>query len=88
MSSVEESRQGKVIEELRTFIKKALSDPTLSTKCMEIARRVKGEPDSEKKMAEEISAMTIVRIPEKLSEADQMFIDIIQEVLDDESALY
>lgn len=88
MSSADESRQNKVISELRTFIKKALSDPTLAAKCMEIARRLKNETDAEKKMAAEISAKTIVRIPEKLSEADKIFIEIIQEVLEDESALY
>jgi hypothetical protein len=88
VSSADESRQGKVISELRTFIKKSLADPTLSNKCMEIARRLKNEPDAEKKMAAEISAKTIVRIPEKLSEADKMFIEIIFEVLEDESALY
>ncbi|MCP5205628.1 MAG: hypothetical protein H7A01_00335 [Hahellaceae bacterium] len=88
MSSADESRQVKVIGELRTFIKKALSDPTLAGKCMEIARRLKNEPDADTKIAAEISAKTNVRIPEKLSQADKMFIEIIHEVLEDESALY
>lgn len=88
MSSIEESRQGKVISELRTFIKKVLSDPSLANKCMEIARRLKNDPDAHRKIAQQISAQTIVRIPEKLSEADEMFLEIIFEVLDDEAALY
>ncbi|KZX74854.1 hypothetical protein A3715_15180 [Oleiphilus sp. HI0009] len=88
MSSAEESRQAKVISELRTFIRKVLSDPTIATKCMEIARQHKGQPDSAKLIAEEISANTIVRIPEEHSDADKIFLDIINEVLDDEAALY
>ncbi len=88
MSSVEESRQGKVISELRTFIKKVLSDPSLANKCMEIARQLKDDPDAHRKIAQEISAKTIVRIPEKHSEADDIFLEIIFDVLDDEAALY
>ncbi|MDX1588679.1 MAG: hypothetical protein R3296_07050 [Oleiphilaceae bacterium] len=88
MSSVEASRQGRVINELRTFIKKVLSDPTVAAKCMEIARQYKDDPKAQEKIASEISAKTIVRIPEQHSEADRIFLDIIDEVLDDEAALY
>ncbi len=87
MSSIEAS-QAKVIAELRTFIKKVLTDPTIAVKAMEIARRLKDEPDADRKIADEISSTTIVRIPEKMSEADLMFLEIIREVLDDEAALY
>ena len=38
MSSAEESRQAKVIDELRVFIKKVLSDPTIAVKSVVIAR--------------------------------------------------
>lgn len=85
MSSVEASRQGKVISELRTFIKKVLSEPTVAAKCMEIARQYKDDPA---RIASEISSQTIVRIPEQHSEADRIFLEIIEEVLDDEAALY
>ena len=88
MSSIEESRQGKVIAELRTFIKKVLADPTVASTSMEIARRYKDEPDADRRIADEISAQTTVRIPEKMSDADRMFLEIIHEVLDDEAALY
>ncbi|PID44567.1 MAG: hypothetical protein CSA52_01800 [Gammaproteobacteria bacterium] len=88
MSSIQEGRQMKMIGELRTFIKKVLSDPALASQCMDIARRLKDEPDAESKIAAEISATTIVRIPENLSEADRLFLEIIFEVLDDEAALY
>lgn len=88
MSSAEESRQAKIISELRVFIRKVLSDPSVATTCMEIARELKNEPDANQKIAEKISANTIVRIPESLSDADKIFIEVIHEVLDDEAALY
>ena len=83
MSSSVEGRQAKMINELRTFIKKVLSDPTIAVKSMEIARKHRGQPN-----AQEISASTNIRIPENWSEADKMFLDIIHDVLDDEEALY
>lgn len=88
MSGAEESRQAKIINELRVFIRKVLSEPALAVTCMEIARELKNEPDATKKIAEKISSTTIVRIPEELSDADKIFLDIIDEVLDDEAALY
>ncbi len=88
MSSAEESRQARVISELTVFIKKVLSDPTVANKCMEIARRAKNESNCDAKMAEDISAETIVRIPEIHSDADRIFLSIIKEVLEDESAMY
>jgi hypothetical protein len=88
MHSAEEGRQARIIAELSTFIRKVLSDPSVAPKCMEIARRLKNEPNADTLIAEEISANTIVRIPEELSDADHLFIDIIHQVLDDEEALY
>lgn len=88
MSSVEESRQAKVIAELSVFIKKVLSDPAVASKCMNIARHLKNEPDANLKIAEAISSETIVRIPEIHSEADRIFLEIIKDVLEDEAALY
>ncbi|PIE44245.1 MAG: hypothetical protein CSA50_01295 [Gammaproteobacteria bacterium] len=88
MSTIQEGRQRKMIGELRSFIKKVLSDPDLAKQCMDIARRLKDEPDAESKIAREIGATTMVRIPEEHSEADKLFLEIIFEVLDDEAALY
>ncbi len=88
MHSAEEGRQARIISELSTFIRKVLSDPSVAPKCMEIARRLKNEPNADKLIAEEISANTIVRIPEELSDADKLFLEIINQVLDDEEALY
>ena len=88
MSSSVEGRQAKMINELRTFIKKVLSDPTIAVKSMEIARKHRGQPNAEELIAQEISASTNIRIPENWSEADKMFLDIIHDVLDDEEAPY
>ena len=88
MSTVSVSSQARVISELRVFIKKVLSDPTVAVKSVEIARKYRDQPDASERIAREISANTTVRIPENWSEADHMFLEILYEVLDDEAALY
>ncbi|HEA51803.1 hypothetical protein LCGC14_0820230 [marine sediment metagenome] len=88
MSTPVESRQARVIDELRVFIKKVLSDPTIAVKSVDIARKFRSEAGADELIAREISSNTTIRIPEKWSEADRMFLDIIHEVLDDEEALY
>lgn len=88
MSSASESRQAKTIDELRVFIKKVLSDPTIAVKSVEIARKYRGQPKADELIAREIGANTTVRIPERWSEADKMFLEILHDVLDDEEALY
>lgn len=88
MSTATESRQQKVIDELKGFIRKVLSDPTVAARSMEIAREHKHTQGAREKIAREISAQTIVRIPEQHSEADEIFLDLIEDVLEDEEALY
>lgn len=88
MSTSNESHQARMIEELRVFIKKVMSEPTIAVKSMEIARKYRGEPNADELVAREISANTTIRIPENWSEADKMFLEILHEVLDDEEALY
>jgi hypothetical protein len=88
MSTSVESNQARIINELRVFIKKVMSEPTIAVRSMDIARKHKGEPNSDEAIAREISSSTSIRIPEKWSDADRMFLDIIHEVLDAEDALY
>lgn len=88
MTTPTESRQQKVIDELRGFIRKVLSEPTVAARCMEIAREHRHEQGARDRIAAEISAQTIVRIPETHSEADEIFLDVIEEVLGEEAALY
>ncbi|OZG74988.1 hypothetical protein BTA51_00880 [Hahella sp. CCB-MM4] len=88
MSSADEGRQARIIDEMRGFIKKVLADPTIPAKCMEIARRLHNDENADQKIADEISATTTIRIPEIMSDADRIFIEAIKEVLEDEAALY
>lgn len=88
MTTPTESRQQKIIDELRGFIRKVLSEPTVAARCMEIAREHRQERDARERIAREISAETIVRIPEAHSEADEIFLDVIEDVLEEEQALY
>ena len=88
MSSASEGRQARIIDELRVFIKKVMSDPTIAVKSVEIARKYRGQPNADELIAREISANTNVRIPENWSEADHMFLEILHDVLDDEEAMY
>ncbi|QSP95274.1 hypothetical protein LPB19_02295 [Marinobacter salinisoli] len=88
MSTSVESQQARMIDELRVFIKKVMSEPTIAVKSMEIARKYRSEPNAKELIAREISANTTIRIPEQWSDADRMFLDIIHDVLEDEEALY
>lgn len=88
MSTASEGRQARIIDELRVFIKKVMSDPTIAVKSVEIARKYRDQPNADELIAREISASTNVRIPENWSEADKMFLEILHDVLDDEEALY
>ena len=88
MSTPTESRQQRVIDELKGFIRKVLSEPTVAARCMEIAREYRNDRQAREIIAREISAQTIVRIPEEHSEADEIFMDIIEDVLEEEDALY
>ncbi|MAM87744.1 hypothetical protein [Allohahella sp. A8] len=86
--SREISRQAKMISEMRGFIKKVLADPTIPARCMEIARQHRSDRNADTLIAEEISSTTTIRIPEEMSDADRLFIEVINEVLEDEEALY
>lgn len=88
MSASIESRQARMIEELKVFIRKVLSDPTIAVKSLEIARKYRGQPNADELIAQEISASTTIRIPETWSEADRAFLEILHDVLEDEEALY
>lgn len=88
MNKSSEGRQARIIDELRVFIKKVMSDPTIAVKSMEIARKHRGKPNADELIAREISATTNVRIPENWSEADRMFLEILHDALDDEEAMY
>lgn len=77
-----------MIAEMRGFIKKVLADPAIPAKCMEIARQHKNDSNADIAIANEVSSSTTIRIPEEMSDADRLFIEVINEVLEDEAALY
>ncbi|MEH6625118.1 MAG: hypothetical protein V7739_01630 [Motiliproteus sp.] len=88
MANIEVRNRERVIEELRGFIKKVLVEPEIIATSLEITRRLIDEDDADHKISEQLSATTNVKIPAKHSEADQLFIDLLKEVVRDEHALY
>ncbi|MCH4563631.1 MULTISPECIES: hypothetical protein [Halomonas] len=92
--SSSEIQKTRVINELRSFIKKLLQDPRILEQSLEIARRQLSEGSKDEAMARianEISDTTSVHIPEdptEHSEADRLFLEVLKEVVDEEQALY
>lgn len=88
-----EIQKGRVINELRSFIKKLLQDPKILEQSLEVARKhlTSGEKDAMARIANEISDTTSVHIPEdpaEHSEADKLYLELLKEVVDEEQALY
>ncbi|ATJ82589.1 hypothetical protein ACFPTY_06330 [Halomonas beimenensis] len=89
-----EIQKTRVINELRSFIKKLLQDPQILEQSLAITRQQLGEGDQTDVMARianEISATTSVHIPEdpgEHSEADRLFLELLKEVVREEQALY
>lgn len=92
--SSSEIQKTRVINELRSFIKKLLQDPKILEQSLEIARHRLGDTDQTDVMARianEISDTTSVHIPEDPadhSEADRLFLELLKEVVKEEQALY
>lgn len=96
-----EIQKVRVINELRSFIKKLLQDPKILEHSLDIARRAYRErAESDRsvsdqevmaRIANEISSTTSVHIPEDPSEhsdADTLYLEILKEVVGEEQALY
>ena len=92
--SSSEIQKTRVINELRSFIKKLLQDPKILEQSLEITRQRLGDGDQADVMARianEISDTTSVHIPEdpaEHSEADRLFLELLKEVVREEQALY
>lgn len=92
--SASEIQKTRVINELRSFIKKLLQDPRVLDQSLEIARRHLGQENQQDVMAHianEISDTTSVHIPDdpaEHSEADKLFLELLKEVVSEEQALY
>lgn len=88
MSAIDIRNRDRTIEELRIFIKKVLVEPEIIPVCLNAARELIGEEDSDRQIAEKISTTTNVKIPHQHSDADKLFLELLKEVVRDENALY
>ncbi len=88
MSVAEIKNKDRVINELMLFIRKVLAEPEISEKAIEIARKHINEPNADMLIAEELSSTTNVKIPIEHSDADTLFLQVLKDVVRDETALY
>lgn len=78
----------RVIEELLRFTRKVLAEPQICEQAKAIARKHMDAEHANQLIAEELSGTTSVRIPLEHSEADTLFLDLLKDVVRDETALY
>lgn len=78
----------RVIEELLRFTRKVLTEPEICDKAKAIARKHLNADQANRLIAEELSGSTSVRIPLEHSEADELFLELLKDVVRDEQALY
>ena len=88
MSVAEIKNKDRVINELMLFIRKVLAEPEISEKAIEIARKHINEPNADMLIADELSSTTNVKIPIEHSDADSLFLQVLKDVVRDETALY
>lgn len=78
----------RVINELMLFIRKVFDEPQICEIAKEIARKHIDKQDANQLIAEELSATTNVKIPIEQSDADQLFLQTLKDLVRDEQALY
>lgn len=78
----------RVIQELVRFTRKVLAEPQICDQAKAIARKHMKSDNANQLIAEELSGTTSVRIPLEHSEADTLFLELLKDVVRDESALY
>lgn len=88
MSVAEIKNKDRVINELMLFIRKVLAEPEINEKALEIARKYINEPNADVLIADELSSTTNVKIPVEHSDADALFLQVLKDVVRDETALY
>lgn len=91
MNSSNEITKARALAELRQFLKKLLLEPGTLEKTLEIAKRHYGDHKMLDKVANDITAETLVKIPdnpEDRSEADELFLELLKEVVEESQALY
>jgi hypothetical protein len=88
MSITEIKNKERVINELMSFIRKVLVEPEISKIATDIAREHLNDDNARVVIAEALSAATNIKIPLEHSEADELFLDVLIDVIKDEQALY
>jgi len=91
MSSSSEITKARALTELRLFLKKLLLEPGTLEKTLEIAGRHYGDHQMMDKVADEITSETLIKIPEdpkERTEADELFLELLKEVIEESKALY
>ncbi|WP_432697566.1 hypothetical protein ACQUQP_04230 [Marinobacterium sp. YM272] len=88
MSVSDIKNKERVINELLRFIRKVLDEPEICNKAKEIARKHIDKKDAAQLIAEELSGTTNVNIPIEHSDADRLFLEVLEDVVKDEKALY
>jgi len=88
MLAAEITNKERAIEELSLFIRKVFAEPEICAIAKDIARRNMNEPNAHVVIAEELSSTTNVKIPLEHSEADRLFLDLLIDIVKDETALY
>lgn len=88
MSITEIKNKERVINELLGFIRKVLQEPEICSQALDIARKHMNDENAAVVIAEELSAVSNVKIPLEHSEADRLFLELLIELIKDEQALY
>ncbi|RVU29875.1 MULTISPECIES: hypothetical protein [Neptunomonas] len=78
----------RVINELMLFIRKVFAEPEICQIAKDIARKHQNEPNALQLIGEELSATTNVKIPIEHSDADDLFLELLIDIVKDEQALY
>lgn len=88
MSNLELRKSQRTIEELRGFLKKIFVEPDIISHSLAITRELIDEDNADAIIAQKIAATTNVKIPAEHSNADQLFLQVLREVVRDENAMY
>ena len=88
MSNLELRKSQRTIEELRGFLKKIFVEPDIISHSLDITRELIDEDNADAIIAQKIAATTNVKIPAEHSDADQLFLQVLREVVRDENAMY
>ncbi len=88
MSNLELRKSQRTIEELRGFLKKIFVEPDIISHSLAITRELIDKDNADAIIAQKIAATTNVKIPAEHSDADQLFLQVLREVVRDENAMY